>query len=133
VRVGKKRDWWLWGALGVLALGVLGGAPQKRLTLSELVQLAREAGFPDPELAAAVAYAESGGRPHIVIPEPHGSPSFGLWQIHWSDHKEYDPMALLHPEYNARAALAISRGGTDFSQWSTFKNGLHLPYYKKAA
>jgi len=99
-----------------------------RMSLGQLRDFARAKGFPDPDTAAAVAYAESGGRYDIIVPEPHGGPSYGLWQIHQSAHPQYEPFSLLNPDYNARAAMAISGGGQDWSAWSTFKNGAYLRY-----
>ncbi len=129
----KHADAWTFALLFGVAfvshsLRVHGGTKAPKMTLEQLRTFARAQGFPDPDLAAAVAYAESGGRPSVIVPEPHGSPSYGLWQIHLSDHPQYDATSLLDPVYNAKAAFAISRGGTDWSAWSTFKNGLHVRY-----
>jgi len=95
-------------------------------------------GFPDPNLAAAVAFAESGGNSQAqgdprgpFGPVPNGaSQSFGLWQVHVPSHPEYrghEP-ELLTPEFNARAALAISQNGANWQPWSTYNSGLHKPY-----
>ena len=126
----KAEDWIL---AGLAAFVVLGAARPKALTLAEMRQLAVETGFPDPDLAAAVAMAESGGRAVLIVPEPHGGPSYGLWQIHQTDHPQYNPSALLDPRYNARAAFEISKGGTVWTQWATFNAGLHLKWMPKAA
>lgn len=101
------------------------------LTLSDLVILARHAGFPDPELAAAIAMAESSGFPHAqgdprgpFLATPNGvSSSFGLWQIHVPAHPEFDAAELLSPVYNAHAALLVSQGGTNWNPWSTYRPG----------
>jgi hypothetical protein len=45
--------------------------------------------------------------------DPQSGNQADLWRI---------AFALLHPDYNARAAYVISKGGTDFSLWSTWKN-----------
>jgi hypothetical protein len=48
--------------------------------------------------------------------------SFGgvdLWRYAWP---------LRQPFYNAQAALAITKGGTDFSAWSVFTSGSYKPY-----
>lgn len=125
------------GTKTALVLGLLylvsrtSSASTKRLTLAQLRVLAKSVGFPDPDLAAAVAMAESGGRPDIVVPEPTGSPSYGLWQIHASAHPQYSTMLLLDPTYNARAAFAISNRGTKWSDWSTYNHGLHTKYLPK--
>jgi lysozyme-like protein len=125
----KALDWTL---LAFGALILLGAGQQRVLTLAEMRALAVEAGFPDPDLAAAVAMAESGGRASIIVPEPHGGPSYGLWQIHQSDHPKYSPVALLDPRYNARAAFEISKQGSDWTPWATFNAGLHLRWMPKA-
>lgn len=36
--------------------------------------------------------------------------------------------ALRHPDFNATAARVISKDGTDFSLWSTFKNGTYKQF-----
>jgi hypothetical protein len=96
------------------------------MTIEELRALAREVGFPDPDTAAAVAMAESGGDAsavHIVTaPLPGNLPerSFGLWQINTLAHPGFDEKRLLDPHYNANAALVISSDTRGWSQWSTF-------------
>lgn len=109
-------------------------------SLSDLQALAAATGFPDPALAAAVAMAESGGNPcsqgdpNIGVHRcdaPNGaSTSFGLWQVNTPNNPQYDPKSLLDPRYNARAALEISRNGTTWRPWSTFKNGMYLRWYQ---
>lgn len=130
--------------LVLLALGSLGSAmppvtPGKRMTLAQLRSLAAAVGFPDPITAAAIAMAESGGDPCAQGDPniggrscvPNGtSTSFGLWQVHvvGAIHAQYDPTRLLEAEYNARAALAISKNGTDFTPWTTFTSGVYKRY-----
>lgn len=98
------------------------------MNLAQLRALAVSTGFADPDTAAAIAMAESGGNP-LAQGDPPGpanatpngtSTSFGLWQVHVPAHPEYDPQSLLDPNYNAKAALAISSGGTVWKWWSTF-------------
>ncbi len=101
---------------------------QKRLSLAELRTLATTVGFPDPNTAAAVAMAESGGDPGAV--GDNGS-SFGLWQIHTPAHPEYTAASLMTPGFNAVAAKAISKNGVDWSPWSTFKSGAYKKYLAK--
>lgn len=111
-------------------------------SLRDLQALAVATGFPDPALAAAVAMAESGGNtcsqgdPNTGVHScdvPNGtSTSFGLWQINTPHNPQYDPKSLLDPQYNARAALAISRNGTTWLPWSTFKNSSYLKWYPNA-
>lgn len=109
----------------------------KFLTLAKLRELARAAGFPDPILAAAVAMAESGGNARAMGDfglgpggrrGAFGFTSFGLWQIHTPDHPEFRSVDLFDPLTNAKAALAISKNGAKWSDWSTFNHGDHLKY-----
>jgi hypothetical protein len=98
------------------------------LTMADLRDLVRGVGFPEVtvDTAVAIAMAESGGNPtaqHIVsAPGPGFLPerSFGLWQVNVLAHPEYDASRLLDPDYAARAAFVISRGGLDWHPWSTF-------------
>jgi hypothetical protein len=71
-------------------------------------------------LAAEIATAESGGRAYIVSP----TDDYGLWQINWS-HDPADPQIYLNPVVNARAAIAISDDGADWSAWTTFTKGMY--------
>lgn len=132
------RDEGLLAVLALLALGMGGGSgpsfpmPTKgRMTLAQLRSLAAHLGFPDPALAAAIAMAESGGDPAataiVVNPSPGFGPerSFGLWQVNTLAHPQYSETQLLDPTYCGQAALAISKGGTDWSPWSTFTSGAY--------
>jgi Lysozyme like domain len=106
------------------------------LTLAELNALALNVGFPNPALAAAVAMAESSGYPHAqgdprgpFLSVPNGtSHSFGLWQVNIPAHPEFSAQDLLDPTYCARAALLISKGGTDWQPWTTFRDGSYKQY-----
>jgi len=100
------------------------------MTLAELRALAASVGFPDPNLAAAVAMAESSGNPFAV---GDNGTSFGLWQIHAPAHPEFDTTQLMVSSYNAHAALLISKSGTDWTPWTTFNNGAYKKYLGEVA
>jgi len=106
------------------------------LNLAQLRALAVSTGFPNPDLAAAVAMAESGGNPNaeaiITNPLPGNGPerSFGLWQINTLAHPTYSEASLLDPTYNALAAYTISNGGTNWRPWSTYTSGLYKKWYR---
>jgi len=70
--------------------------------------------------AAEVAMAESGGRENAVNVNTNGSVDEGYWQINNQAHPgqaTYDPLG------NARAAMAISGDGTDWTPWVTYDHG----------
>lgn len=69
-------------------------------------------------IAAEIATAESGGNPNAISP----TDDFGLWQINGS----HGALATLNPVGNARAAIAISDDGTNWSAWTTYESGAYI-------
>jgi hypothetical protein len=81
----------------------------------------------DPNLAAAVAMAESSGRVRAI--GDNGN-SIGLWQIHvptapkqWANRD-----MLFHAGFNAMAAQSMSNGGTDWHLWKAYTSGRYKKY-----
>jgi len=103
-----------------------------QMTLAALRELARSVGFPNPDLAAAVAMAESDGNAMAVGDVTRGF-SIGLWQINLRAHPEYNAVSLYDPNNNAQAAMKISSGGTNWKPWSTFNSGAYKKYLPKPA
>lgn len=77
-------------------------------------------------LAAAVAMAESHGDPNAQHRNSNGTIDRGLWQIN----SVHGAQSTLDPYANARAAIAISKNGTDFRPWTTFRTGAHIPFLR---
>jgi len=98
------------------------------MNLAQLRSLAASVGFDDPDTAAAIAMAESGGDPHAqgdprgpADATPNGvSSSFGLWQVHTPAWPQFDAQSLLDATYNAHAAIAIFKAAGGFTPWSTY-------------
>jgi hypothetical protein len=70
--------------------------------------------------AAEVAMAESSGRENATNVNSNGSTDEGYWQINNQAHPgqaTYDPLG------NARAAVAISGNGTNWTPWVTYQHG----------
>lgn len=109
-------------------------SPALLLTLAQLRDLAVAHNFPEPDLAAAVAMAESEGNPGARGDLTVGI-SLGLWQVNlrwhpeWRDETDLDGSKGTHklydPDTNAAAALAISHGGTYWKPWSTYNSGAY--------
>lgn len=84
-------------------------------------------------IAAAIAMAESGGNPNSINNNPKtGDLSYGYWQINMigslgpSRRRQFGITSntqLLDPLTNAKAAVMLSNGGSNFTPWSTFKSG----------
>lgn len=103
-----------------------GGLPRV-LSIAQLRELAQAVGMQDWETGAAVAMAESHGDSQAVGDK---GDSIGLWQINVpSAPKAYKNATMLKdPGFNAQAALSMSNGGTDFSPWTTFRNGAYKKF-----
>lgn len=76
------------------------------------------------EMAAAIALAESAGKAKAENHNENGSIDRGLWQIN----SVHGAQSTFSPLHNAMAAVAISNRGTDWSAWSTYKNGAYKAF-----
>lgn len=100
------------------------------LSQAQVSAYAQQAGFRGNALniAVAIARAESGYNATITHLNSDGTTDYGLWQIN-SVHSQYSPTLLLSsPLYNAQAAYAISGGGVNFTDWTTYKSGEYKQY-----
>lgn len=88
-------------------------------------------------IATAIAWAESNLKPNavgdIALADVTWGPSLGLWQIRSlkadaGTGRPRDADRLFEPAFNARAMVAISAGGTNWTPWSVFKNGRYLEH-----
>jgi Lysozyme like domain len=98
-----------------------------------LADLARRAGFPEDQIATAVAVAmaESGGNPDAVGDlsiTPGGS--IGLWQINLQAHPDLAAkFDLKDPLQNAMAAYQVwQNSGGRWSPWTTYNTGAYQQY-----
>lgn len=107
------------------------------LSKSELVTLARTAGFNGEEanIVAAIALAESGGNPKAHNATPPDD-SYGLMQINMlgslgpDRRKRYNLSAntdLYDPATNMRVAYGIYKG-SGFKAWTTYTRGTYKKY-----
>lgn len=100
--------------------------PGKGWSKGAVLALAKAVGFPDPKLATAIAFAESGGVPGAFLRSSREY-SVGLWQINTLVHP-YTVDEMKDPIKNARAAFKISKGGTNWRPWGAFTNGSYLKF-----
>jgi hypothetical protein len=120
-----------------------GGGGKGSLPIGSLVALARGAGFAGENAAimAAIAMAESGGRPGAHNPNRStGDNSYGLWQINMIDglgpertrafgiRRNED---LFDAAANSRAARMV-HGSQGFGAWSVYRSGAYLQYLPAA-
>lgn len=93
------------------------------------------------DTAAAIAQAESSGCQYAKHGPTDDRPvkqckytfstkenSYGLWQINRRAHPQYSASSLYTPTGNANAAVDVANGGTNFSPWTTYKNGAYKQY-----
>ena len=72
-------------------------------------------------MAASIAMAESGGQQYATDNNTNGTTDRGYFQINstWGALSTYDPIG------NAKAAVAISHDGQDWSPWVTYQTGAY--------
>lgn len=108
------------------------------LSYAQLKAYAAAAGAANPDTAAAIALAETGGtgntNAHNVVPPDN---SYGPWQINMLGSLGPDRRKklgitqnsqLFDPGINARAMVMISNGGTNWTPWSTYTSGKYKSY-----
>ena len=71
------------------------------------------------ETAASVAMAESGGDQYSTEHNTNGTTDRGYWQIN----SVHGAQSTYNPKRNARAAVAISGDGSNWTAWVTYDNG----------
>lgn len=71
-------------------------------------------------MAAEIAEAESGGNQYAVSP----TDDYGYWQINMAAWGPY--LATFNADGNARAAIQISKNGTDWQPWTTYTSGAYI-------
>lgn len=111
------------------------------LTDGQLVELLKAVGFEGKGLrsACAVAKAESNGRP-MAFNGNHktGDSSYGMFQINMigelgPDRRDLFKLGsnaeLLNPVTNAKVALYMTDGGSDWSSWSTANGKRYKEWY----
>lgn len=110
------------------------------LSIPQIIAVAANAGFTGNDLstAVAIALAESSppGNEQSYNPEtaakggtPPGQGSYGLWQIYWKQHQNFDQQSLYDPQYNANAAYSIyAARGYSFIDWATYTGGQYLAF-----
>ena len=113
------------------------------LTDSQLVELLKAVGFKGQALktAWAVAKAESNGRPFAFNGNTKtGDSSFGIFQINMlgnlgpdrRDRYSLDLNAeLFSPVKNAEIVYRMTKGGIDWSSWSSYNKGAHYKWLDK--
>jgi hypothetical protein len=104
------------------------------LSADDIARLVISRRFADPAVAVAIALAESGGRTDAVRNNAGPPPSRdrGLWQINSRFHPEVSDAQAFDASASTDAAHRISGGGTNWSQWTTFRNNAHLAFLPTA-
>jgi hypothetical protein len=114
-----------------------------KLTDEQLIDMLKAVGFKGKALrsACAIAKAESNGRPLAFNGNINtGDSSYGVFQINMlgglgSDRREkfeLDSNAeLLNPVVNAQIALHMTKGGEDWSSWSSLNGKRYQEWYSK--
>lgn len=112
--------------------GQLSPESKSQYSFAELYDLLGSNGFSGDgiDIGAAVVMAESHGNAKAKNVNTDGTVDRGLWQINKFWHPEVSDACAYNAGCATRAAYKISHNGTDFSAWSTYKNGTWKQYYK---
>jgi hypothetical protein len=107
---------------------IKGGAASGNMSLGDMKAAAVRAGFTGSavDIMAATAMAESGGNPNAA--NEIGEHSYGITQINADAHGPEAKEALGNPDKAMQLAYRISKGGTDFSPWTMYRNGSYQQY-----
>lgn len=100
-----------------------------------LAEILNDAGFPGGTSQAdglAIITAESGRDPNAKHVNTDGSIDRGIWQINDKAHPDVSDATAYDPILSTKAALSISKGGTDYGPWSTFTNGAYEKHLEAA-
>lgn len=101
----------------------------------DLAKLLADAGFPSGVPSAngiAIVCAESGRDPAATFTNTDSSIDRGLWQINSKWHAEVTDAQAFDPKLATEAAYRISKGGLDFTPWSTWGNGAYRTHLEAA-
>lgn len=101
-----------------------------RWTKPQLMALAAKHGFPDPNIIAAIALAESSGDPQAVNNCPPREYSVGLWQINILGSKTLTREQMFDPDENCKEAFRRfkERG---YLPWGAYTHPKGNPAYRK--
>ena len=123
------------GANRLFALTTTTCAGLHRLNAIDIARHARAAGFPDSQVAVAVAVAlaESAGYPTATNHNTNGSIDFGLWQINTVHGALLTTGAWCVPADNAAMAHTVwTRAGGSWTPWATYNSGSYLTHLAAA-
>jgi hypothetical protein len=108
--------------------------PAYHLSADQIAAIVLSVRFTGPEVAVAIALAESGGHTDAlhVNPGPPPSRDRGLWQINDRFHPEVTDAQAFEAVQATVAAHRISRGGRDWSPWHAFTTGAYRAHLEAA-
>lgn len=107
----------------------VGGQPNK-ISVSQAVQYAQQAGFSGTALinAVAIAMAESGLDANSTNTTTSGvGLDRGIVKFNSVFHKEIPDSCAYDPQCAFKAMYSISQGGTNFNEWCTYNAGCANP------
>jgi len=106
-----------------------------RVNATDIARLARAAGFPDSQVAVAVAvaFAESAGYPTATNHNTNGSIDFGRWQINSVHGALLTTGSWCVPADNAAMAHTVwTRAGGSWTPWTTYNSGSYIAHLSVA-
>merc|ERR1719235_2907538 len=101
--------------------------------MDQMAMLWKKQGGFDCPTAVAIGYAISMGNLKARTPSVMGGQDRGLWGLNSISASHVSKNCAFAADCSTRAAISLSSNGADWSQFSSFINGMHLAYMGQAA
>ena len=111
----------------------LRGGQGKHMSMHQMAMLWKRQGGMDCQTAVAVGYATSMGNRKAKRKSTLGGQDRGLWGLNSISASHVSKNCAFAADCSTRAAINLSSNGADWSQFSSFINGMHLAYMGQAA
>ena len=117
-------------AFCILALATMTSAA--RLSMNQMAVIWKQNGGMDCETAVAVGWATSMGNTNSRMRSRQGGVDRGVWGINSVRSPGVSVTCARSADCGATAAIGQSMNGADWSKFSAFNNGMHMPHMQRA-
>jgi hypothetical protein len=104
------------------------GQAGEAVSMEAMAMIWKMQGGQDCKTAVAVGWATSMGDPESETPSRNGGTDRGLWGINSINAPGVSTNCAFDAECCAKAAMVQSMNGADWSKFSAFINGMHMPH-----
>lgn len=98
------------------------------VSMETMAMIWKMQGGNDCKTAVAVGWATSMGDPNSANPAPNGGMDRGLWGLNSVDAHGVSTQCAFDAECGAKATIQHSKNGADWSKFSAYVTGMHVPH-----